>query len=321
MSESFVKLQSEQIKLTKEKSQIELSVQSYLLEGDTNNKEIADMILTQVGQANTNISTIENISEDFSGKSMNNILQDAYQPYFEDSEAFLQQATVMSEYIDQGNLRAARETNSILEELSEVMTASENQFQSVLDERIEHENSLIKSRVTRSIIIVWSMATLFIMSAAAGFWTFIKTIITPLKKANNSLGDIIEKLEDNEGDLTACIDGNSEDEVGQIIKGINRFLETLQHAMVSIKLGSNRINKTTENINNQMIDSKEATIHISSSLHELSAGMEEISSTIISIDEGAQEVLSSANDIADDANSNSIEATHNQEIVNDIGCN
>ena len=126
---------------------------------------------------------------------MNNILQDAYQPYFEDSEAFLQQATVMSEYIDQGNLRAARETNSILEELSEVMTASENQFQSVLDERIEHENSLIKSRVTRSIIIVWSMATLFIMSAAAGFWTFIKTIITPLKKANNSLGDIIEKLD------------------------------------------------------------------------------------------------------------------------------
>lgn len=307
MSESFVKLQNEQIKLAKEKSGIDLSVQSYLLEDEINNEEIADTILTKAEQASANINTIDSIIDDFTKRSMNNVLQNAYQTYFEDSEAFLQQASVMAEYIHKGNFTAASGNYSILEELSNKMATSESQFQSVLDERIDHENSLIKSRVTRSTIIVWSMAVVFILSAAAGFWIFIKTIITPLKKANASLGDIIEKLENNEGDLTARIDGNSEDEVGQIIKGINRFLETLQHAMVSIKSGSNRINKTTKNISNQMIEGKEATIHISSSLHELSAGMQEISSTILSIDEGAQEVLTSANGIADDANSNSVQ--------------
>jgi methyl-accepting chemotaxis protein len=312
MSESFVKLQDGQIKLAKEKSQIDLSVQSYLLEGETNNEEIADTILNQVEQANTNINTIASIIDEFTKKSMNNVLQDAYQPYFEDSEAFLQQASVMAEYIHKGNLTAATESYPILETSSKAMTESENQFQSVLDERIKHEGALIKSRVTRSTVIVWSMAAVFIMSAAAAFWVFIKTIITPLKKANNSLDSIINNLENNQGDLTARIDTNSEDEVGQIIKGINRFLETLQNAMLSIKSGSNRINKTSENISNQMMGGKVATSHISSSLNELSASMEEISSTIQSIDDGAQEVLSSASVIANDANSNAI---HVESIV------
>lgn len=318
MSESFVKLQSEQIKLAKEIGTIELSTQSYLSGEETNHKEIANKILKQVEQADAHIHTIVDITREFTEKAMNNVLEEAYQPYFNDSKAFLQQATATAEYINKGDLKAARKSNANLEKLSKVMTASENEFQLVLDERIEHEDSLIKSRVSRSTVIIWSMATLFILSAAVAFWVFIKTIITPLKRANKSLNEVIENLENNQGDLTARIASDSEDEVGQMIKGINRFIETLQHAMLSIRSGSNRINQTSENISNQIIESRDSTSHISSSLTDLSANMEQISSTIQSFDAGAQEVLSAAHVIADDANSNSEHVGSIVERADDI---
>lgn len=312
MSESFVKLQGAQLNLEKEKGVIESSIQSYVLGGENKNKETAEMIMKQVEQANIEISTIVSITDEFTVKAMNEVLQEAYQPYYKDSKAFLQQATTVAEQIHKGDLPAVKENYSVLESLSEAMTVSENEFQLTLDRQIEHENLLIKSRVTRSTIIVWSMAAVFIVSAAIAFWLFIKTIITPLKNANNRLSEMVENFKNDEGDLTARIDNNSKDEVGQMINGINQFLDTLQNAIVSIKLGSNRINITSENMSSQIMESKASTTEISSSLNDLSASMEEISSTIQSFDAGAQEVLSSANMIARDASSNT---DHVENIV------
>src|SRR5690625_2247295 len=96
------------------------------------------------------------------------------------------------------------------------------------------------------------------------------------------------------------------------INEINHFYDALQNAIVSIKLGSNRINITSENMSSQIMESKASTTEISSSLNDLSASMEEISSTIQSFDAGAQEVLSSANMIARDASSNT---DHVENIV------
>jgi len=312
MSESFVKLQAAQLNLEKEKSVIESSIQSYVLGGDNKHKEIAETILNQVEQANHEISSIVGITDEFTVKAMTGVLQEAYQSYYKDSKAFLQQATTMAEYVHKGDLTAVQENYSVLESLSEAMTMSESEFQSTLDRQIEHENSLIKSRVTRSTIIVWSMAAVFIVSAVIAFWVFIKTIITPLKNANSRLSEMVENLENDEGDLTARIDNNSKDEVGQMINGINQFLDALQNAIVSIKSGSNRITITSENMSSQIMESKTSTTEISASLNDLSASMEEISSTIQSFDAGAQEVLSSANMIARDASSNT---DHVENIV------
>jgi len=312
MSESFVKLQAAQLNLEKEKSVIESSIQSYVLGGDNKHKEIAETILNQVEQANHEISSIVGITDEFTVKAMTGVLQEAYQSYYKDSKVFLQQATTMAEYVHKGDLTAVQENYSVLESLSEAMTMSESEFQSTLDRQIEHENSLIKSRVTRSTIIVWSMAAVFIVSAVIAFWVFIKTIITPLKNANSRLSEMVENLENDEGDLTARIDNNSKDEVGQMINGINQFLDALQNAIVSIKSGSNRITITSENMSSQIMESKTSTTEISASLNDLSASMEEISSTIQSFDAGAQEVLSSANMIARDASSNT---DHVENIV------
>src|SRR5690625_1592504 len=172
MSESFVKLQGAQLNLEKEKGVIESSIQSYVLGGENKNKETAEMIMKQVEQANIEISTIVSITDEFTVKAMNEVLQEAYQPYYKDSKALVQQATTVAEQIHKGDLPAVKENYSVLESLSEAMTVSENEFQLTLDRQIEHENLLIKSRVTRSTIIVWSMAAVFIVSFVFYFLRF-----------------------------------------------------------------------------------------------------------------------------------------------------
>lgn len=306
ISNSFVNLQYEQVKLEKETGQIQLSLQEYILNNRANSNGISETVLDSVEESAVSIYEIARLTEEFSQNAMNNSLRDAYEPYLEVMEAYLDSATVIAEYINQNNRDAANENYLAFQELSEVMQASERNFQLVLDASIDHEVNLINSRVNRSTFIIWSMAVIFVISAIAAFWISVKTIITPLVEGNQSLRNIIMKLEKNEGDLTSRIDIKSEDEVGQMVNNINRFLDTLQNAMISIKSGSKMIYKSTENISSNILESKHSTSNISSSLNELSASMEEISSTLQNLDYGAQNVLTSANDIADDAKSNSL---------------
>lgn len=307
MSGSFVKLEYEQVNLVKGMDQINMSIQTYLL-GDVRStaNETSQTILDSVDQTTAIVTRIAKLCDIFSKKSMNNDLRDSYKPYQSDMEAYLKQATVIAECIKNNDTAGVEKNYNEFEKLSNSILASGNEFQKVLDASIEHETGLIGSRVTRSTIIIWSMALIFIISAALAYYLSMKTIIKPLKKVNGDLHKIIQKLEEDEGDLTARIECNSEDEVGQMASGINRFIETLQNAMISIKSGSNEIHKSTENISNQISECTESTTNVFAALNELSASMEEISGTLQNIDHGAQNVLLEANSIADAAESNSV---------------
>ncbi|WP_186578479.1 methyl-accepting chemotaxis protein [Aquibacillus kalidii] len=304
-SDYFISLEKEQVQVEKEMGNIELSIQTYLLGDEANEQGITESISNSIERATTGINEIASITKGYAEKSMDDKLSNAYEPYLADMEAYMEEATVVVGSIQSGDLTTANQGYVTLSKLSDTMVSTESEFQEVLDSSIEHEQSLIDSRVARSTMIIWSMAAIFILAVAVAFRITMKTIIAPLKNANRSLGDIIEKLENNEGDLTARIDVRSEDEIGQITKGINRFLETLQHAMISIKSGSTIIQESTENMSGHLVESKRSTSSISAALNELSASMEEISSTIQNIEDGSKNVLSSANVIAEDAKSSS----------------
>jgi methyl-accepting chemotaxis protein len=308
ISDSFVKLEYEQVKLVKDFNEIQVTIQSYLFgEEKLKSEEVSSTIQNSIDKATATVKEIESLSNEFSKKSMNSSLRDSYAPYMADMEQFINQAQVVTEYIQNNDTISAKSSFTEFETLRNQMNRSESEFQKVLDKSIDHETSLVHSRVARSTIIIWIMAIIFIISAIVAFYITLKTIIKPLKKVNISLGDIIRKIEAEEGDLTVRLDTSYQDEVGEIVKGINRFLETLQHAMISIKSGSGEIYHSTENISTHIVECKDSTASVSAALNELSASMQEISSTLQNIDSGAQDVLSSANVIADDANTNTVE--------------
>lgn len=311
-SNYFVKIEGEQVKIAKEIGEIKLSVDRYI-QGTVNDpKEVSEKIQNNIEKVRNSLKIIANKSDGFSEKAMNDELKNAFAPYLKNMEAFLEQATNIAEDISNGDIPSVKEKYLTYESLLEEMHAAETDYQTVLDKSIDHEGSLIHSRVYRSTIIVWVMGVIFIAAVAIAVWISKKTIISPLKNATTSLNHIIQKLENNEDDLTVRIENRSEDEVGQMVKGINQFLDALQNAMISIKSGSKFIYQSTENISQQILECKDSTSSISAGLTELTASMEEKSSTIQNVDYGAQEVLSASNDIADDAKTN---LTHVSSIV------
>lgn len=317
-SDYFISLDKEQIQLEKDLGEINLLINQYLLGKENAGEEIADELLLHIESISDGINEIAIITDGFSEKAMNDQLRQAYNPYLNDMEAFLEEAAEITNSIIEGETRLIQGRYETLQGMSESLRISEGAFHKELDKSIEHEKSLIDSRVSRSTIIIWGMAAVFILAVVIAFWISKKSITFPLKKANQSLKDIIHKLENNEGDLTVRIESNSEDEVGQITKGINQFLEMLQIAMISIKSGSSSIRNSAENMNNQLIESKNSTSNVSASLHELSASMEEISSTIQNIEDGAKNVLSAAQGIANDAEINSVHVSDAVKRADDI---
>jgi len=141
----------------------------------------------------------------------------------------------------------------------------------------------------------------YIYAAVALFSIFYinKTVATPAKKASGHLNAIIEKIDNNEGDLTERIEVKTKDEVGQLVTGVNGFIEQLQSIMVKIRDESSHMNELVGNITSGINDSNESASSISATMEELSASMEEVAATLDEITTGSQDVLNSANEMGD----------------------
>jgi methyl-accepting chemotaxis protein len=306
ISDSFVSLEYQQVLLSKQIDQIERYVTLYNYDTSRDKTEVEQGISNAVEQATNSMNEITGICKDFSQKSMNNKLENAYGIYMASMQTYLEQATLIANGITSNDTATIKENIKTFEGLKADLQTSESDFQKVLDSSIKHEVTLVHSRVSRSTVIIWVMAIIFLIAATISFILTMKIIIKPLKQANKNLGEIIRRLEVNEGDLTVRLDNKSDDEIGQIIEGINRFLDTLQQAMISIKSGSHLIQNTTVNISTHIFESKDETSNVSAALNELSASMEEISSTIQNIESGAQHVHTAANTIAENAKVNQV---------------
>ncbi|MCH5272237.1 MAG: methyl-accepting chemotaxis protein [Lachnospiraceae bacterium] len=84
------------------------------------------------------------------------------------------------------------------------------------------------------------------------------TIVKPLRDAEKQLDRLIQKLEKNEGDLGERIVSNKQDEIGQLVYGINLFLDKLQVIMKSIQEHSLSLDYSSRNIVTKVSDSTNA---------------------------------------------------------------
>lgn len=125
-----------------------------------------------------------------------------------------------------------------------------------------------------------------------------RTVIKPLEKTHETLQHIVDEISDNRGDLTRRIEVKGTDEVGQMGKGINEFIETLQRTMKSIISNSSELDKIVGNVAHNVTTANENACDISSVMEELSASMEEISATTTGVNENAANVDAHVADLA-----------------------
>ena len=142
---------------------------------------------------------------------------------------------------------------------------------------------------------------------------FITTmfISRPAKNADMQLSKILGKLNREEGDLTERITAKSNDEIGQLIKGVNGLLDMLQSTMGILKTETLNMNHSVHRITNGIAESNENATGVSAVMEELSSSMEEVTSTLANANAGVQDALSISKEM-------NVEAKEGADFITDV---
>ncbi|MGF1758857.1 methyl-accepting chemotaxis protein [Photobacterium sagamiensis] len=103
------------------------------------------------------------------------------------------------------------------------------------------------------------------------------------------LKETIVGLAEGNGDLTQRLDVHSDDDLGQIAKGVNGFISNIQTMMVEISLASTHITQGVNQLNVQSERNNQALINHASETEQVVSAITEMSSTADTIAKSATE--------------------------------
>ena len=126
-----------------------------------------------------------------------------------------------------------------------------------------------------------------------------KSIIGPIKKATNHVNAIVEGIQRGEGNLTERLAAKGQDEIAQLSRGINSFIEQLQNIMLKLRSGSEGMNLQVASINSNIATSEGNASDVSATMQQMSASMEEISATLDTIAAGSRDMMDAVHGMKD----------------------
>lgn len=127
-------------------------------------------------------------------------------------------------------------------------------------------------------------------------------VIRPLVRAEKELSGIIKSIDDRQGDLTKRITITGNDEIAALGRGINVFMEKLQHILSIITDNSQKMEVVVGDVLGSVGTSTNSVADLSALTEELTATMEEMASNAMLINANADSVRSDANQIAEKTN-------------------
>lgn len=212
------------------------------------------------------------------------------------------------------------------QKMREDLAQIENECKSMndlLDKTIENIEPMIqkvRKGVAAQIIAIFVIMGLIILLNATLTLTRINLKISSISK---ELQDMIKKLREGRGDLTARIGTKSNTELNYIKTGINEFIESLQIVLREVKDGTVILGDSSSVVVEKVQRANDSVTNTSAALEELSASMESVSTTVGSINERLVEVKSAADDIENEAQSGAMKAKEIQleavQIKKDAG--
>lgn len=238
-------------------------------------------------------------------------LKEAFATWYSYVQMFFERSTSMRQYYMESELSQSYLSYALVQDAKLKMDKSREEFQHTLDDSIAYERSRIDQATGRATSITYFSVAVFIAVCILVVFIIFLTVTRPMKNSSKDLHKMILAIEQKQGDLTARIPKKSNDELGQMVDGINHFIKALQDTMISIKQNSNVINQAARNMNLHVKECNTSTSDISSVMERLSASMDNINDTLRALENGAEEILHSAENIT-------LSATKGDEAVSEI---
>ncbi len=297
-SDVYLTLQRENATLIKATEECKLYSNLVVLLPDAETAaNIANSTYETVDTVNSTLAEMQTLVSETSDADLSSALSE-YQTQLEGLESIATE--VSDKYLAGDTAGAAEATNTIYEQCVAVQTASDN-FNELLDtsaDKLVSERVAVADELTA---VNSALFFIYVIMAVIMIFVVMKSISKPAKQASRDLGSIIDKIENNEGNLTERIKVSTQDEVGQLVKGVNSFIDQLQGIMRKIQNESVHMDELVHNITGGITESNESASSVSATMEELSASMEEVAATLDQITVGSQEILDASKSMSDKA--------------------
>ena len=227
--------------------------------------------------ADTCMQFEQNLDEGEETRSYNNFMS-LYNQYITYFNQVLEHSNSNND--DQATAMVNREITNISSQL-EVSIAHMTQANNSGMEQAKEEQARIYNASKSTTIAIMIVAVIGVVLAII---VTTAEIAKPLERMKNELNEIVDGIKNNAGDLTKRVTTVGRDEIGQLGRGVNVFIDTLQEIMKQIKDSTDSLNNIVANVISKVGTANDDSNNISAVMEELSASMEEVASTITNIE-------------------------------------
>ncbi len=176
-------------------------------------------------------------------------------------------------------------------------------------------NGLIRKAATHQTIMSLVLVAVVLVLMVV-YMIFV--VINPIKKSTASLNEIIDEIEDNRGDFSKKVYISGNDEIGDLGKGVNKFIGVLDEIISKIKSAATTINDTNNAITSAVVSSNDNATTISAATEELHATMEGVSASTEEMMASSMEVKSKVEQIVEETEDGTNYVNEMQKRANDI---
>ena len=193
----------------------------------------------------------------------------------------------------------------------EVLSTHANDTASKARERLT--SVYVSSLVSNGIVIIISVILIIV-----AIYCVMKYVIKPIIATNKDIRDIIDGIDNGEGDLTKRVRVISNDEIADLGNGINLFMDKLQEILKLIIENTNYMENVVAEVDGSVVKSNDSASDLSAMTEELSATMQDVGLSVNTINDNADDMLKDVEIIAtksDDINQFSKEMKANAEKI------
>lgn len=301
ISQNYIASVSEVDTISENVTSLKSQMMEYLLVGEDKRSATLGNITKTQGAIVTSFQNLKKYASTQRTEEAVGRLEQSYGTYKDQYNAVLKD-------IDNGN---TKDVASIDARLGKAYDDLEIRVHSV-----EVQNTVNTARAQKSLagsakashITFIAVGILLIAAIAAGVIVVRFTVIAPARTATRELNIIIDGIEKNDGNLTARVTQKSKDEIGQLVGGVNKFIEVLHSIIAEIKADADNVSNSTNVVYQQISTADGNIMDVSATMQQLSAGMEEMAASAEHISNETDSISTSMENIAAQAGEGSNKA-------------
>ena len=204
----------------------------------------------------------------------------------------------MEKYDDGKTGKVSIEVNVIrvcMEEVNTYITGIQQKSVNEMDEATAQSHATYQ---TVSKVCV-GMAAVSILVGIAGILVILIGVVKPMRAATRDLMKMITEIDGGSGNLTAHLKVRGNDEIGQMVRGFNQFIDVLRNLIEKIKKGSGELEHTAASVDDGIRAAGDKITGTSATMEQLAASMQEVSATVINITENIESIRKDITVMAD----------------------